>query len=155
VPKDPPFDLDPHVAIHSPETLPAMMINGMYSVMQKAKGGTLAERFISAFNITAWSLTTAGRRKSKPASTTQRRAQLGRKRVNRHRTESWQQEGREARLKKGTLEPTTLGKRLEEEARKTPQHDAKRTWIETQAARIHRSNEDYYNQSWQQVHGRG
>lgn len=130
--KEPPFDLDPHLAIRDPDALPALMVSAMYDVLQRRMQGGMAERYIQAFNIAAWSLTTAGRKKTKHAG--------------------WTNEGRDARLKKGTLELTSLGVKKEIEARKHPQADAKKLAIKRLAKRILDSRPDYYAKTWQEAH---
>ncbi len=139
--RTPPFDLDPHVAIRSPETLPALVINGMYKVFQKQRG-ELAERFIAAFNITCWSLTTAGRRKA--ATAPKNRRQKG---IN------WQSEGRETRLIKGTLEIAPGMEKMEVEAKQESGHDQMKRFIVERAKRIYARNPDYYDKTWQKAHG--
>jgi hypothetical protein len=101
---EPPFDLDPHVAFRDLESLPVLLQRGMYRVIEQKIGRAdpTYDDFIRAFNIAAWSLTTAGRRSSK--KTGAKSSQRG-----------------QSRLKRGTLELTPkMGKRLEEEKRKLP-----------------------------------
>lgn len=139
--KTPPFDLDPHVAIRAPETLPALVVNGMYKVFQKQRG-ELAERFINSFNIVCWALTTAGRKKAATAPQTRRQ-----KGVN------WQQEGRETRLVKGTLEIAPGMEKMERAAAQEPDHDQKKRYIVERAKRIYARRPEYYDQTWQKAHG--
>lgn len=130
--KDPPFDLDPHLAIRDPDALPSLLVSAMYDVLQRRQSGNMEERYIKAFNIAAWSLTTAGRKKTKHAG--------------------WTNEGSKARLKKGTLELTSLGVKKEIAARKHPDADAKKLAIKRMAKRIFDARPDYYAQSWQEAH---
>lgn len=133
--KDPPFGLDPHTAVRDPDSLPPLMISAMYDVMERGKvGGTLAERFISAFNIAAWSLTTAGRRKTKHGG--------------------WHGEGSEARLKRGTLDLTPIiGMQKNTEAYRAPGYDKKKAEIKDYAEKLMESRPDYYGKSWKDAHG--
>lgn len=57
----PPFNLDPHVAIRAPESLPVLMQRGIYDVIEKEDEGKTEDKFIRAFNYIAMSLTKSGR----------------------------------------------------------------------------------------------
>ena len=50
---EPPFDLDPHVAIRDPDSLPTLMIRAMHPIILAEKRGSMVERFIKGFNIAA------------------------------------------------------------------------------------------------------
>ncbi len=131
--KTPPFDLDPHLAIRDPKALPAIMISAMYDILQRRQHpGMLVDRFIAAFNVAAWSLTTAGRKKTKHGG--------------------WHGEGSEARLRKGTLELTPIiGVHKNVEAKKARDYDRKERWIFEAAKRILESNPDRYAKTWQEA----
>lgn len=139
--RTPPFDLDPHVAIRSPETLPALVINGMYKRFQTMKG-ELADRFINSFNVICWSLTTAGRKKGVNAPKTRRQRGI-----------NWTREGSKARLKEGTLEIADGMEDLEVAAKNEPGYDQRRDFIIRKAKQIYSRNPEYYDKTWQKAHG--
>lgn len=170
---EPPFKLDPHVAIRTPEVLPVLMARAMHSIVRHESGGNpSAELFIKAFNVAAWTLTTAGRKASNPKPETKttkkpppRRRILRKKlafkqRAGRKNTGTpvkrritWSNEGTEARLKKGSLDLTGLGDRLEQEAKGKQDTDAVVKDIGRWAKAIYQKNPDRYDKSWWKVNG--
>jgi hypothetical protein len=112
--KPPPFNLDPHVVIRDPGATPVLLRRGMYrAIRQETQGDPTYDQFIAAFNIIAWSLTTAGRRSS-----------------------GGSQRGR-GRLRKGTTTLTPrMGKRIEEERRKLKDTKKKLWWIDRWATQM-------------------
>jgi len=113
--KPPPFGLDPHVAIRDPRSLPILLRRGMFRILQQeiGKKDPTYDQFVAAFNIAAWSLTTAGRR-----------------------TKGGSQRGR-GRLQRGTTKLTpSVGKRLEEERRREKDTKQKLVWIDKWATQL-------------------
>lgn len=135
--KPPPFDLDPHVAIRDPHSLPILLRRGMFRVLRQEIGqkDPTYDQFVSAFNIIAWSLTTAGRRTGKKAKGSQR--------------------GR-GRLKKGTTQLTPrVGKRLEEERRKMRDTEKKLWWIDRWAEQLRTQDPDRATMTYEEYKRRG
>ena len=122
---EPPFGLDPYQAIRDPDSLPALMVRAMHKLIPKQRGNP-EEKLVSAFNIAAWTLTTAGRKKQG--------------------TKSWRNEGSEARLIEGTLKAKS--ERLEEEAKRKPDTDRKLADIKRLAGQIYRRNQARYDKTW-------
>jgi len=166
---EPPFKLDPHVAIRDPSSLPVLMVRAMHSVVRHDGGGNPSvEGFIKAFNIAAWTLTTAGRvasnskkpTPSKKKAATRRRPVLRKKLAFKQRAGkkttpkktqrriNWRNEGSEARLIKGTLDTTALGAKLEQQAKQKSDTDAMQKDVERWAATIYRKNPSRYDKSW-------
>jgi hypothetical protein len=64
----PPFNLDPHVAVRAPETMPVLMQRGVYDLIDRWKHGEKNkhsegdedDRFMRAFNYIAKRLTDTG-----------------------------------------------------------------------------------------------
>jgi hypothetical protein len=136
---EPPFDLDPHQAIREPETLPVIMARGMFSVIrQKTKNDPTYDDFISGFNISAWSLVTAGRRSSK---------KTGKKKTV----------GGQARMKviEGRLLLTTVGKKLNEEKRRLPDSELKVKSIIKWAEQLKTSDPDRATMTYEEYKRRG
>lgn len=167
---EPPFKLDPHVAIRTPDRLPLLMVRAMHSVVRsETQSDPSAEVFIKAFNIAAWTLTTAGRKASnpKPEQKQTKKATVGvgggklrKKLVFKGRRSkkvtpkrgarqiNWRNEGQEARLIEGTLNPTGDGAKLEQAAKNKPDTDAKVTEVTRWAKRIYAKDQERYNKSW-------
>ena len=122
---EPPFKLDPHFAIRAPENLSVLMVRGMYSVIEQKIGRADPDydTFITGFNIAAWSLGTAGRRKSKKTGMKQR-------------------VGGEVRIavRNGEIFLTGVGKKLEEEKRKLPDTKEKIRKIAAWAEQLKKSD---------------
>lgn len=93
------------------------------------------DQFISAFNIIAWSLTTAGRRTGKKAKGSQR--------------------GR-GRLKKGTTKLTpNMGKKLEEQRKRMRDTDEKLRWIDKWAEQLRTQDPDRATMTYEEYKRRG
>lgn len=58
---EPPYNLDPHVIVRDPDTVPLLLRRGAYDVIERSKDGSLHEKFMKAFNVVAKTLTDAGR----------------------------------------------------------------------------------------------
>jgi uncharacterized short protein YbdD (DUF466 family) len=134
--KPPPFNLDPHVAIQDPGSLPILLRRGMFrAIRQQAGQRDPTYQFISAFNIIAWSLTTAGRRTGKKAKGSQR--------------------GR-GRLKKGTTKLTpNMGKKLEEQRKRMRDTDEKLRWIDKWAEQLRTQDPDRATMTYEEYKRRG
>ena len=132
--KNPPFDLDPHLAVRDPESLPPLLISCMADILlRRSSGGTEDERFISAFNIAAWSLTTAGRKK---------------------KGDGWHGEGSEARLVKGTVQLTArIGATKNHEVKNSPDYDKKKMLVVKMAKRLLTKRPDFFSKTWKEAHG--
>jgi len=63
--KEPQEKFDPYVAIRDPDSLPPLVISGIYShIMREASGNDPTEDdFVKAFNVVTWGLLTAGPRR--------------------------------------------------------------------------------------------
>lgn len=135
--KPPPFNLDPHIAIRDPSSLPILLRRGMYDVIstQATSGDPTYDEFVGAFNIIAWSLTTAGRRPGKKT----KGKQLGR-----------------GRLKKGTTTLTPhVGKRVEEERKKQSDTKKKLWWIGKWAKQLRTQDPDRATMTYEDYKQRG
>jgi hypothetical protein len=55
------YNLDPHVAVRSPDQMPLLMQRGIHDVIEKETEGSLHDKFMRAFNFIAKSLTESGR----------------------------------------------------------------------------------------------
>lgn len=131
----PPFDLDAHVALRDPESMPVLMRRCMFSVIQQRIGKVdpSYEDFITGFNIAAWSLTTAGRKKA------------GTKKGGGKKTNKSQ-----ARLEKGTLKLRGIGKKLEQEKRRLPDTAEKMRAINKWAELLRTENEERATMTWKE-----
>lgn len=58
---EPPYDLDPHLAVRDPSQLPLLLRRGIHDVVEKEKTGTLHEKIMKGFNCVAKMLTDSGR----------------------------------------------------------------------------------------------
>lgn len=135
--KPPPFNLDPHAAIRDPDSLPILLRRGMFNVIRREAGqrDPTYDQFVGAFNIIAWSLTTAGRRPGKKSKGSQR--------------------GR-GRLKRGTTQLTPrVGKKLEEQRKKEPDTDKKMWWISRWAKQLREADPDRATMTYEEYTKRG
>ena len=135
--KPPPFNLDPHVVIRDPNSLPILLRRGIYDVITKqaTSGDPTYKEFIAAFNIIAWSLTTAGRRPGKQSKGSQR--------------------GR-GRLKRGTTRLTpNIGTKLNEERKRLTDTKKKIWWVSRWAKQLREQDPDRATMTYEEYSKRG
>ena len=131
--KEPHGDLDPHVAIRAPTSLPKLVIWAMYDLVMRETGGSdpTVDDFIKAFNIITWSLITAGTTRSNTTPNRGEKSKLrkvlktGRKKIKRTTVVKASRDGSEARLKphpkdKTRVVLTKLGEDVERTKLKKP-----------------------------------
>jgi len=146
---EPQKKFDPYVAIRDPDSLPPLVISGMYShIMREASGNDPTEDdFIKAFNVVTWGLLTAGPKRDgseariKPHGRDESRVQLTHRGKQRER-EMFMRERQPLRHRKrrGGKRPPPIVK-FTVKARKL------RGW----ARGLYEDAPEKYSQSWREV----